>query len=741
MDEIIIYERYKRIVHFLDEKRLKDALNELDFFMKDIPDWELKSSLEELQTSYRYMLQYMQQGVNDPERAILYKKMLATAYVLTDKSRIAKLTAISTSYYYDRKRYYKLIPLRPLPTLQLELESYTEEMAVEKLLNENVSTEASLAAIRKRHEAALSELFYLIWLSDKWGEEEEANAKKFLNSLLVQLNDQSLFISAITMSLMEYFDIRKFMLLFDAYQHTANEVNQRAIVGLALIIHQYDNRLSLYPEIAARISLLNENAIFSNNLSRIQIQLLRCRETEKINKKMRDEIIPEIMKNPNLRNMNFDIDEAEEDNGQDDKNPDWEDWMEQSGLSNKLKEMSDLQMEGADVYMSTFAQLKTFPFFREMANWFYPFDPQQSAVVQTFSTSIKKRNILLDSIFQSGFFCNSDKYSFCFTIMQVPEAQREMMSQQFEAQNNAMNEEQRFDKIIAYAQQAETISNQYIHDLYRFFKLYPRRHEFNDVFEESLNLQYCNTLKETLNDAGNKRTLAGYFFHKNYLLEAWLLYDEIVRENGGDAELCQKMGYCLQKNKGYERAIEAYLQADILKPDNVWTNRHLAMCYRQLKQTEKALEYYLKVEAVQPENLNVLSQIGHCLAELKRYEEALNYFFKVEYLDAESPKVWRAIAWCSFVIGKHEQAMKYYNKLLEKDTQLLDYLNAGHVAWTLGQLEKAVKMYATSLAMSESREAFLVLFNKDKEDLIAQGIKEEDVPLMFDLLRYYREEK
>ena len=107
-------------------------------------------------------------------------------------------------------------------------------------------------------------------------------------------------------------------------------------------------------------------------------------------------------------------------------------------------------------------------------------------------------------------------------------------------------------------------------------------------------------------------------------------------------------------------------------------------------------------------------------------------------LNFQLPKIWRAIAWCSFVIGKHEQAMKYYHKLLEKETQLLDYLNAGHVAWSLGQLEKAVKMYATSLAMSDNQESFLELFNKDKEDLIKQGIKEDDIPLMLDLLRYYR---
>lgn len=739
MDDSTIDKEYKEIINLLDERKLKEALKRLERFMTDMPEWEIRADLENIQTSYRYMLQYMQQGVKDPERNNLYRKLLVTVYNLADKVHIAGLTPVSTHYYFERRRYYRLIPLRKLSILQMELESYTEDMAVGRLLTENNAQEDNLNTVRKRHESTLSELFYLLWLSDKWTEENEQQAHDFLNSVLIQTNDLSLFISALTLSLTEHFDIRKFMLLFDAYQHSANEVNQRAIVGIALVTFLYDNRLELYPEVAARLSMLNENVIFASNLSRVQVQLLRCRETEKINKKMREEIIPEMMKNVTRMNPKMG-EESDEDNNPDDKNPDWEDWMEQSGMSDKLKEMSELQMEGADVYMSTFAQLKTYPFFREMANWFYPFDTQHSAIVQTFATTTPKRNILLDSIFQSGFFCNSDKYSFCFTIMQIPEAQREMMSRQFESQNSAMDESKRYDKIIAYSQQTETISNQYIHDLYRFFKIYPRRHEFLDVFQESLNLQYCKTFKETLSDTNNMHTLAGYFFHKNYLIEAFLLYEDIAKEVTNDPELYQKMGYCLQKNKNYEGAIGAYRQADILKPDNVWTNRHLATCYRQSGQNEKALEYYKKVEAAQPENLTVLSQTGHCLADLKRYEEALHYFFKVEYLNSDSPKAaWRAIAWCSFVIGKHEQAMKYYDKLREKDIQAQDYLNAGHVSWALGDIGKATRMYSTCVAMSESWESFLLQFGKDREDLLAQGIKEEDIPLMLDLLKYNSE--
>lgn len=734
MNKSIINKQYKEIINLLDKRSFREALQAIELLIFDTQDWELRSSFEEIYTSYQYMLQYMRQGSIDPDRDKLYNKLLSTAYQIADKARILKLTPSSTEFYFDRIRYYKLIPLRSLPELQLELETYTEDIAVEHLLTNDANQEMKLDSIRRRHEQAYSELFYRTWLSDKWTETDEEEARNFLTSLLVQINDLSLFISAITLSLMEYFDIRKFMLLFDAYQHSSNEVNQRALVGIALIIFMYDERLSIYPEVAARINLLNEDTDFSNEMNRIQIQLLRSRETKKIDKKMREEIIPEMMRNVNI-SRKLDIDDNDEENASDDQNPDWEDWMERSGMNDKLKEMSELQMEGADVYMSTFAQLKTYPFFHDMANWFYPFDAQHSSVVRAFSTTANKRNILLDSILQSGFFCNSDKYSFCLTITQIPPNQREMMTQQFEAQNEALSEAKHYEKMLAYSQRAETISNQYIQDLYRFFKIYPRRHEFRDLFEESLNLQYCKTLKDTFNNVEHMFTLAGYFFAKDYLLEALMLYQDIIKETEGNAEIYQKIGYCFQKNKNYSKAIEAYLQADLLKPDNVWTNRHLAISYRQSGQYDKALEYYKKVEAAQSENLTVILQIGLCLAELKQYDEALAYFFKLEYLDNESIKSQRAIAWCSFVTRKFEQAMKYYSKILEKKPQMQDYLNAGHVAWVTRNIDTAVQRYAIALTLSD-KTVFINQFDKDKEILLKLGINKNDFPLMIDLIKY-----
>ena len=97
-------------------------------------------------------------------------------------------------------------------------------------------------------------------------------------------------------------------------------------------------------------------------------------------------------------------------------------------------------------------------------------------------------------------------------------------------------------------------------------------------------------------------------------------------------------------------------------------------------------------------------------------------------------KAWRGIGWCSFISRKYKQAMKYYEKIIGQKPQAIDYMNAGHVAWVMGDIQKAVTFYEKAIIACESREHFLEMFHKDEEALLKQGVREEDIPLMLDLL-------
>ena len=140
-----------------------------------------------------------------------------------------------------------------------------------------------------------------------------------------------------------------------------------------------------------------------------------------------------------------------------------------------------------------------------------------------------------------------------------------------------------------YAERPDVISNQYVHDLYRFFKLSQRRHEFRDIFKEEIALHRIPALKEILCKPELLITIADFHFRKEHPAEALELYKELIALNHANADIFQKAGYCLQKEKRYKEAIDAYLKADVLKPDHVWTIRHLATCYRQIRDFASAL--------------------------------------------------------------------------------------------------------------------------------------------------------
>ena len=70
------------IYGLLAERRLKDAFGKLALLVNELQDWVSRDKLNEMETSYRYMIQYMLDGVEDPERKSIYDHLVLSAYVM-----------------------------------------------------------------------------------------------------------------------------------------------------------------------------------------------------------------------------------------------------------------------------------------------------------------------------------------------------------------------------------------------------------------------------------------------------------------------------------------------------------------------------------------------------------------------------------------------------------------------------------------------------------------------------------
>lgn len=492
------------------------------------------------------------------------------------------------------------------------------------------------------------------------------------------------------------------------------EIRQRALCSALILFFIYRKRVNLSPALTAHIEALKEEDRFSRDVRNIFLQLIKSRETERISRKFTEELLPEMMKlSPSLYNK-INPTDIDPESGSPDTNPEWQELLEQSGIADKIKELNDLQMEGSDVFLSTFSGLKSFPFFQELGNWFRLFTSEHSAIQDIFPDGENGKNNFLQLIGYSRFLCNSDKYSFCLSLKQVPASQRQMMTMQFNAEGADMAQIEKERRETSADETKTGISNQYIQDLYRFFKLHNRRNEFHDLFAHPIDLMQVDSLQSILDSDETLRIIGELYFKKAYYDDALILFRRLSDRYTTDNGLYQKIGYCLQAAGQYDKALEAYLQAEIIQPDNTWTVRRIAACYRSLKNSQKALEYYLRAESLQPDNLSIELLIGHCYVEEKNYEEALKYYFKVDYLKPESGKAWRPIAWCSFLTGKHEQALRYYEKILSNVPSALDYMNAGHVELALKHTRRALELYRQSISLDNNdTQSFVNNFKQD----------------------------
>lgn len=732
--------QFALICDHLTERRLKAAFDQLEIMINESGQLLFLDEWRNLDQTYHYMLKYTVEGIRDPERQKIYQKLIVSALELVDKVYDAARFKFSSSLVYERKRSFN--DNLDLSTLLADLENYELNDDLNQLLDD-----VQVRRDKQHDEAAelqdkMVKLFYHLWFSNKFQVGEKAFLKDFYSSDLISVPYKSFITSAIILSLLRYFDENKLAALFDAYGNDSPEISQRALIGLVVALYQYDERLAYYPSIISRLKLLNENPDFKRNLETVIIQFIRSKETEKIQKKITDEIIPEMIKiSPNLKDK-INLDSLMNDSLDEDKNPEWEKIFEDApGLMNKMEEFSEMQMEGADVFMGSFSMLKMFPFFSELTNWFMPFFATNPAIEDAIDPQEEVNARFIKAIDMAPILCNSDKYSFCLSLRNLPAENREFMAEGMKAEMDQFNELQDDEELTDPGKKAGFISNQFIQDLYRFYKLHPRKRDFEDIFAWRFDFHNKNTLGEILKEDDTiLRNIAEYYFTKAYYREAAEVFDYLLKvEKSG--ELYQKLGYCYQKMNDYGKALETYKKAELYDLNRKWNLNKIALCYRNLKQPAKALEYYREVEKLDEENLNTQLNIGHCLLELSEFDEALKCYFKVEYLEPGNKKVWRPIGWCSFVVGKKEQALKYFDKLLEDQPNKHDLMNMGHVQWSLGNRKEALDYYKKSIKQADFSESeFFEVFEEDLHHLLARGVDREDVPIMLDQLRYFVQE-
>ena len=413
-------------------------------------------------------------------------------------------------------------------------------------------------------------------------------------------------------------------------------------------------------------------------------------------------------------------------------NPEWQEWLDQSGITRKIEEFNAMQLEGSDVFIATFSHLKAFPFFKTLSNWFLPFYPSHSTVLENLGAG---RLGLAEVVQHAPYLCNSDKYSFCLSLGALPDSQRSMMSAQLEEQNAALNEA-RQSELPDNRKQRVSIINAFVQDLYRFFKLFSRRREFIAVMDNAgLDMTDCLPLASVTRDAHVLELLGALYFKNAFYDDAIRCFNRLEgMDDMSDDHIYQKIGFAYQNAGKPEQALIYYKRYELLHEEDSWNIRHMAACYRAVGELDKALDYYRRAEALNPDNVSLVLTIGHILLERNQTGEALQQYFKADLMPNVKHRAWRPIAWCSFLMNDYDRSVQYYDRIIHEDKPSpQDMLNYGHVLLCQGNTQLAIEIYRQSLRlMNGDTGKFRAAFKEDAMELRLHGVSAVDQALIPD---------
>jgi tetratricopeptide (TPR) repeat protein len=741
MDTIKVMQQHKRICKLIASRKVKESLDILDGMTASTGNGSLRDELENIVMTYRNILKYTIEGVHDPERNKIYLKLLQSILILADRVKQDILSRYSGWHtYWVKQQIEKEHALSGKTIVETVDDLMFKQELDEWLRLSSELTPNPESEIAVKHKNLIRNIFNHLWITDYYGEAEDSLITIIRSSGKFKWYESSIFVSAITLSLFRTWQPEKVNHLLDIYIDGENQVSERALTGLILNLHYYNDRMFLYPEITRKIRQQSADSKFREHARIILLQTVKSRETEKLSRKLSDEILPKVAKLRPKLDEKLDLENILPKDPDEGRNPDWSKiFPDSDDIIKSMEELTNLQMDGADVYMSAFANLKHFDFFRDFQNWFVPFYPDHEAVDTIYADEVlgPGTNELAEALYKTPFICNSDKYSLLLNLIHLPSAQKSMMLKVFRMELDGLGEMDSDEEGTDPYKNFRMHSTQYLQDLYRFFKLSPYRKEFEDVFSGKLDVYNSEFFRMSLNISETEAGLADYFFGRNYYDDALDLFLRQVETRPDNAQLYEKIGYCYQEADQTEEALRYYRMAELIDR-KVWTVKKIALCLRRLDRFSEALEYYLQAADMEPENIHTTIMTAHCYLDLKEYETALKYYFSAEYKEPGNVKILRPIAWCYFAQGRLEDSEKYYERLEAEKLSAHDFINKGHLSFCKGNKREAAEYYRQGILSGPmSREDFMQIFTEDRPLLVNNGVSEEDIPILLDYLFYF----
>lgn len=723
-----------KTISLIEQRRLGRAINEIENYLLANPQLRRdKEKLLAIQGDFRLLTDYWRRGYDDPERQQVYEKLLQRLYILTANINFHQKVSASTfmSSVYNRPR--KTRKDWAMSSIRQQLEEFVSNVAMLALEPDQTRQEHQLK-IYNEHQLMMHDLFDYIITSRQWN---ESLSKAFSDMLLaptIDVTDQQLIVSAITLSTINTFDIGKFTVLTDVYQGTTDTaLRQRALAGWALALGSA--KLTVYPEVAKTMAEVCQDERCCDELTELQMQLFYCMAAEEDHKKIHDEIIPDILNGSNIKLTRHGLEETDEDSLEDILHPEAaEQNMER--MEQSMQRMANMQRQGADIYFGGFSQMKRFPFFSDLSNWFVPFYPEHPAVSKIWDNTKGKR--FLQTITEVGAFCDSDKYSFVLAFEQV--------LRQFPARMLKMIEDGEASAAplggsIANEEQKEPafVRRMYLQNLYRFYRLFPVRSEFVNPFDSIGHYVFfaSQALKGTELMKRIPQVAAFLMKRQKYEETKAVMNNHSADTTNFDYNLIMGNLLMRQPMATAQSATDYFRHALKLRPDSEQALSGYARASFRCHNYEAALEAYKQLTDLKPDNRGFMLNTAICMANMKLTDDALKLLYRLDYEKPGDLKVTRVLAWVQTTCRRYEQANKNYNDLLSVDEPTpVDMLNYGYCLWFQGKVDEAINLFKKFLQTEPDKSFSLEneFMHSEHDLLTANGIGDIEIQLMLDSL-------
>ena len=721
-----VEEILSKAINCLMDRRLSNAIEVLEQLYVQRPSLMGHSEFEAIKTDYQLMVDYMGRGFSDSHRESLYSTLLQRLYRVAADLEISWRCKNVSAYVNSFRVIDHLNTSHDF--VRTVLESFVSDIAMLSLQPEETREQKS-TELYDRHQSFMNRLFSALWTSCQWTDDDCKFYTELLLSPTVMSTDQQVIVSAISLGAMNQFDINKFKTLVNVYQQATDEhVRQRALVGWVLAVFE---GMDIFPEQYTLIRELCENPTITRELLTLQIQFFYSKDAEKDNDKIQRDIMPDIMRNSNLTIGRLGIMEKEEDAIESILHQDADEKrMEQ--MEEKVRKMMDMQKQGSDIYFGGFSQMKRFPFFNDMVNWFTPFYLNHPALRPVISKLGDTK--FLNTLMERSNFCESDRYSFAFALEQIinqlPSDIKEVIGS--DAMLGPLAESDDVEDAIS-------IRRTYLQDLYRFFRLYHTANDFINPFEDNgkgdfvadtFFFTYKSFMGTGLDDV--KLRLASHLYKHQQMTE---LAELLTTFQSADPRYAILMGYTNIHMGKAEFAYQFFDYALKAEPDNQWALKGKARAALDAEDYKTAEEVYTELLKLEPGHKNYTMNRCVALLKLGRTSEVREELFRLDYQYPEDMNVKRVLAWAMLSDNSLDKASQLYDTLLTSTPAHEDYLNAGYCQWAMGNVQRAVELFREWMVKSgKSTEQLLEEFRSDADTLEMYGISETDCFLMLSLV-------